>query len=922
MSTPLTETADEPLRDLEFAPTDRLLREDVKQLGALVGEILAEQVGPEFLAEVEKIRRAAIRRRETGAHIEELAASLAGSTQQRAGELVRAFATYFQAINLAERVHRIRRRRDYERGGQKPQPGGLRAVLQGLRDEGVGLDQIGELLPRLCIEPVFTAHPTEAVRRVLLEKEQEIVASLVADIDRERTPAERRADRERMRMALTAGWQTAEAPPERPSVADELEHVGFYLSDVLYRALPVFFEVFEDALAESHGATVSLPPLLRFGSWVGGDMDGNPNVGAQTIAAALSAQRALVLAAYRRDLSRLSNVLSQSLSRVAVDPAVLARIDEYSQKLPAAAARLKSGDADMPYRRLLPLMSARLLANLQDRPEGYADAGEFLADIALIEHSLAAHRGEHAGGFALRRLRRRIEAFGFHLATLDLRQDSAMHDVALSVLFGDGDWASRSAQHRAQRLREFLESGEPVSLARSQASPAAIAIADSTLAVFQTVGKLRPRYGERAFGPYIISMSRSAADALAVLALARAGGCTDGEHHVPLDVAPLFETVADLEAAPDTLRSLFADPVYRAHLAARGDRQVAMLGYSDSAKDGGIVASRWALQQAQVALTALAHETGVRITFFHGRGGSASRGGGKTERAVIAAPRGSVDGVLRVTEQGEVIHRKYGIRSIALRNLEQATGAVLRATLRPRPPEPREDFWRPLATQLASDARACYRALVHEDKAFPTYFRAATPIDVIERLWLGSRPSRRTIAGEGVPGIDRLRAIPWVFAWSQNRAGLTAWYGVGTALDIAIKTHGVDALAEMARDWPFFGTLVDDVEMVLAKSDPAIFERYSRLAGDLHPAYYAKIHDEFDRTQAAILAIKGEKSLLAHDHRLRLSIRLRNPYVDPISLLQVDLLERWRHTGREDEALFQALVATVNGIAAGIQNTG
>ncbi|MCX7042693.1 MAG: phosphoenolpyruvate carboxylase [Gammaproteobacteria bacterium] len=894
----------------------------MKQLGALVGEILAEQVGPDFLAEVEKIRRAAIKRRESGAHIEELATSLAGTTQQRAGELVRAFATYFQAINLAERVHRIRRRRDYERGGQTPQPGGLRAVLQGLREEGVGLDQIVELLPRLRIEPVFTAHPTEAVRRVLLEKEQEIVASLIADIDRERTPAERRADRERMRMALTAGWQTAEAPPERPSVADELEHVGFYLSDVLYRALPVFFEVFEDALAQSHGEAVALPPLLRFGSWVGGDMDGNPNVGAETIAAALSAQRALVLAAYRRDLSRLSNVLSQSLSRIAVDPAVLARIDEYSQMLPAAAARLKAGDADMPYRRLLPLMSARLQANLADRPEGYADADAFLADVALIEHSLAAHRGEHAGGFALRRLRRRIEAFGFHLATLDLRQDSAMHDAALSVLLGDADWASRSAQHRAQRLRQFLENGEPIALERSHSSPAAIAIADSTLAVFRTVGELRPRYGERAFGPYIISMSRSAADALAVLALARAAGCTDAQDRIPLDVAPLFETVADLEAAPDTLRSLFADPVYRAHLAARGNRQVAMLGYSDSAKDGGIVASRWALQQAQVALTALAHETGVRITFFHGRGGSASRGGGKTERAVIAAPRGSVDGVLRVTEQGEVIHRKYGIRSIALRNLEQATGAVLRATLRPRPPEPREDTWRPLTSQLAADARACYRSLVHEDKNFPTYFRAATPIDVIERLWLGSRPSRRTVAGEGVPGIDRLRAIPWVFAWSQNRAGLTAWYGVGTALDAAIKTHGVEALAEMARDWPFFGTLVDDVEMVLAKSDPDIFERYSRLAGDLHPGYYATIRDEFDRTQAAVLAIKGESSLLAHDHRLRLSIRLRNPYVDPISLLQVDLLERWRRTGREDDALFQALVATVNGIAAGIQNTG
>ncbi|MFA6986524.1 MAG: phosphoenolpyruvate carboxylase [Arenimonas sp.] len=915
MSDTTVETAEEPLRDVEFAPTDRLLREDVKQLGALVGEILAEQLGPDFLVEVECIRRAAIRRREAGEAVEELAAFLVGATQEHAGNLVRAFSTYFQAINLAERVHRIRRRRDYERGDQGPQPGGLRAVLQQLRADGVTAEEVAALLPRLSIEPVFTAHPTEAVRRALLEKEQEIVSCLVADIDRCRTPAERRADRERMRMALTAGWQTAEAPPARPSVADELEHVGFYLADVLYRVLPVFFEVFEDALAESLGPAPALPPMLRFGSWVGGDMDGNPNVGAATIAAALVAQRALVLAAYRRDLSRLSAVLTQSFSRVGVDPAVTQRIDEYATRFPTAASRLKTRYADMPYRRLLSLMSARLQFNAHDEPGAYADAGELLADLDLIGASLHGHRGEHAGGFALRRLRRRVEAFGFHLATLDLRQDSAVHDAALSALFADPDWAQRSAEERIARLRSRIQQGIAVADAVAPA-------AEATLAVFRAIAELRPRHGDRAFGPYIISMSRSAADALAVVALAHAGGCVDAHGRVPLDVAPLFETVADLEAAPRTLASLFADPVYRAHLHARGNRQMVMLGYSDSAKDGGIVASRWALQQAQVDLAALARESGVHVTFFHGRGGSASRGGGKTERAVIAAPRGSVDGVLRLTEQGEVIHRKYGIRAIALRNLEQATGAVLRATLRPRPPEPRETAWRTIATELADDARAAYRALVYEDAEFPAYFRASTPIDVIERLWLGSRPSRRAAPGESAPGIDRLRAIPWVFAWSQNRAGLTTWYGVGTALERAVSRHGVDALAEMARDWPFFDALIDDVEMVLAKSDPDIFERYSALSGELHQHFYPGIRAEFMRACQAVLAIKGAPHLLTGDPRLQLSIRLRNPYVDPISLLQVDLLARWRGAGRPDGALFQALVATVNGIAAGVQNTG
>jgi len=510
---------------------------------------------------------------------------------------------------------------------------------------------------------------------------------------------------------------------------------------------------------------------------------------------------------------------------------------------------------------------------------GLAGAGPVTIDQAPARD----HRDER--GF---RRDRRVEAFGFHLACLDLRQDSSTHARALTALRGNPS--------------------------APEAQP--------TLEVFRTVARLRPRYGERAFGPYIISMCRSAEDTLAVLSLARAGGCTDADGNVPLDVAPLFETVADLEAAPEALRSLFADPVYRQHLQSRGRHQMVMLGYSDSAKDGGIVASRWALQQAQIALMALAREADVRITFFHGRGGSASRGGGKTERAVIAAPRGSIDGALRLTEQGEVIHRKYGIRALALRNLEQMTGAVLQASLRPRPPEPREPQWRAIAAELASDARDFYRALVHEDARFPEYFRAATPIDVIERLRIGSRPSRRTLAGQAPPGIDQLRAIPWVFAWSQNRAGLTAWYGVGHAFEKAIAAHGLATMAEMARDWPFFATLVEDVEMVLAKSDADIFACYSRLAGDLHTRYFPGIAAEFERSRSTVLAIKGEAELLAGDPRLRQSIRLRNPYVDPISLLQVDLLVRWRAADRPDDALFQALVATVNGIAAGVQNTG
>jgi phosphoenolpyruvate carboxylase len=367
------------------------------------------------------------------------------------------------------------------------------------------------------------------------------------------------------------------------------------------------------------------------------------------------------------------------------------------------------------------------------------------------------------------------------------------------------------------------------------------------------------------------------------------------------------------------LRELLSIPSYAAHVQRRG-KQVLMLGYSDSCKDGGLLASRWCLQRAQVELSEVANEFGVELVYFHGRGGSVSRGGGKTERAIIAAPRGSVQGHLRLTEQGEVIHRNYGLRAIALRNLEQMGGAVLRATLRPRPLEPRELRWRQAMTEIAAAGEARYRSMVHARADFVDYFRAATPIDVIERMSLGSRPPKRS---QGKPGIDSLRAIPWVFAFSQSRLNLSGWLGVGQGLALGIANHGLELLQEMARDWAFFGTLLDDVEMVLAKSDLAIAGAYSRLAGEtLHAAFFPDLCTEFAQTRALICQIKGTSEPLASDPRLRRSIRLRNPYIDPISLIQLDLLSRWRASNRTDEALFRALVTTVNGVSAGVQNTG
>ncbi|WP_028919232.1 phosphoenolpyruvate carboxylase [Pseudoxanthomonas suwonensis] len=899
-------------RQLEFAPPDLPLRDDVRRLGALVGDVLAEQVSPAFLDEVEKVRTTAIARRQNGSPIEALSALLDGLEPAHAEALVRAFSTYFQVVNIAERVHRIRRRRDYQRTGTGPQPESLHDALRRLKDKGVAAEELRDWLERIDIEPVFTAHPTEAVRRALLEKEQIMVAALVDDLDGGRTPGERAADLARFRMALTSAWQTADSSPVRPGVEDEREHVGFYLTEVLYRVMPVFYETLEHAIGEYFGIATELPRLLRFGTWVGGDMDGNPNVDANTIRETLDAQRRAILGKYLVELQQLARLLTQSAGVVGVDAAVLEQVERYRALLPEAAAAARPRHADMPYRLLIDLVRARLQATLEDRAEGYASPRGFADDIDMIRQSLEHNRGIHAGWFQVRRLVWRLRTFGFHLARLDVRQESSVHARAVAAALDDAQWEAREPVEQAGVLGPYA-GGERVLPSSDEATNQRLD------AVFAALGDARRRHGADALGAYIISMARSRADVLTVLALARRGGLVDADGHVPLDIAPLFETVDDLRHGPDTLRDLLADPVYRAHLAARGDVQMVMLGYSDSGKDGGIAASRWGLQRAQVELLQVADEQGVRLTFFHGRGGSLSRGGSKTTRAVDASPRGSVDGRLRVTEQGEAIHRKYGIRALALRSLEQATGAVLASSIRPRDPEPREARWREIMATVAEASSAAYRTFVGAPR-FMDYFRGATPIDVIERMTLGSRPSRRL--GEDA-ALSNLRAIPWVFAWSQARAVIPGWYGLGTGLKAAVDRHGEDALREMGRDWPFFKTMLDDVSMVLAKGDMGIAGMFSKLAGEeLHGEFFPRIEAEHALTKEWVLRLNGNEWLLQHDQRLALSIRLRNPYVDPISVLQADLLARWRASGREDDVLLRALVAAVNGVSQGVQNTG
>lgn len=902
-------------RPVRFQPKEAPLREDVRVLGALVGDVLKEQGGAGLFRSVEAARKAAIRRREGEAGAEAALHGIVHSLPAaQAAEFVRAFSTYFQVVNLAESIHRIRRRRTVQRSGKPPRRGTLTDVVQRLRSCGWSLPKMQALLDTLLIEPVFTSHPTQATRRSILEKQQRIARRLVERLDPSRTPQEERTTLARIRAEITAGWQTEETPTVRPSVSDELENLLFYLADIIYRIVPPFYENLEAALEGAFGKrarTLRIPVLVRFSSWVGGDMDGNPNVTPQTIRSTLSKQRGQILERYRREALDLSRQLTQSLSRVGVDPRIPARLRRYARLFPKEMQSVPPRHRGMPYRVLLQLVAARLEATARDAKSGYGAVEEMLDDLNLIECSLRANAGTHAGLFTLSRLRRRVETFGFHMATLDVRQDARLHRRAVGCGLGVRGWTMLPVKERLERIRKALRKGERL---RKSSDPDL----RLSLETYGAVAEGRRRHGERAIGAAIVSMTQGVDDVLSVLLLARWGGLAKSRQQVPLDVAPLFETIADLEAAPGILETLLQDPIYRRHLAGRANRQVVMIGYSDSNKDGGLAASRWVLHAVQEQLVRRAEAAGVDLTLFHGRGGTISRGGGKTQRAVMAAARGAVQGRLRVTEQGEVIHAKYGLRSMALRTLDLTTGVVALATALPPRQNDSEGRWRTAMETIAGASREAYRGLLYDDARGLDYFRQATPIDVIERMPIGSRPASRGARRS----IEDLRAIPWVFAWTQSRHLLPGWYGLGAGLQAAAKRHGKELLCDMARNWRFFRALLDDAEMVLSKADMAIAARYSGLADAKPRTLFREIRGEFDRTVGWVLELKEIETLLDRDPVLQRSIRLRNPYVDPMSLLQVDLLKRWRASGRSKGDLFHALQATINGIARGLQNTG
>jgi phosphoenolpyruvate carboxylase len=921
------------------------LRRDVRLLGRLLGRVLEEAGGPGLLEDVERLRRATIAlrmadggRRRARARVVEL---VAGFDTDEAELVARAFTVYFQLVNLAEEQHRVRTLRERRQAGGQVRESFAAAVEEG--GAAAGGEGLAGLLDRREVVPVLTAHPTEARRRAVVDALRRIAVEL-ARLDAPRRPGDDQdAASRRLLEEITILWRTAQLRRDRPSPLDEVRSVMAVFDATLFRLVPVVYRALEQALAGGASGTGPPPfrPYLRWGSWVGGDRDGNPSVTAETTRAAMAIQADHVLRGLEAVTRRVGHTLTVSDSSTPPSPELLASLDRDSAAFPGPAAAIAKRWPDEPYLQKLLLAAERLAATRAGlvgggvpSARGYRDAGELLGDLRLVQASLAAAGAPRLAYGELQHLAWQAETFGFHLASLEVRQHAAVHAEAVAEL-------APAAAGDAAALDRLAEDGWGSGVDRGSGGRSAVTGATAeVLDTLRVMAELQARYGPDACRRYVVSFSRSAADLAAVRALARLA-VPDGS--LELDVVPLFESRADLERACQVLDEYLAQPGAAAWLERRGRRLEVMLGYSDSAKDAGFLAANLALYRAQGGLAAWAAERRIELVLFHGRGGALGRGGGPAGRAVRGQAPGSVAGRFKVTEQGEVIYARYGNLAIGHRHLEQVTNAVLGASA----PGAQDDLrvaearFLTTGTAMAAAAETAWRKLVEQD-GFAEFFAKVTPINELGLLRMGSRPARREGAGgirgtpEGVleesgavgaeaggDGLVDLRAIPWVFAWSQNRCNLPGWYGLGTGLEVvAHQPGGLARLREMYAAWPFFRSLVENAEMSLAKADPLVAESYLELGG--RPDLVAAIREEFRRTRALVVETTGAGRLLGHRPVLRQAVDLRNPYVDALSFLQVRFLTDLRNglSGAEAARAAGLVLLTVNGVAAGLQNTG
>lgn len=895
-------------------------------LGDILGQVLAEQESAAIFELEERIRllAKAARAGETASE-SQLAILIHDLDSEQARAIAAAFSLYFDLVNLAEEHHRVRALRERQREKHPgPVHDSIGEAVAALHASGVTRQHMAALINNLHIELVLTAHPTEAKRRTMLSKMRRI-AGLLADLSRaDLLPREIVKFQASLTAEITSAWLTERSRTTRPAVTDEVRTGLYFVDEIFWQVLPEIYAELDEALQHHYPELRSGPAWLQLASWIGGDRDGNPNVTQEVTAETLRLHRGLAVEKHRQSMQDLARRLSLSAQWVP-PPAELIDWLEKRRPFPPHVAYLEDRYANEPYRLALSLlaqdlahasqddMRARLLS--REPHTARAKIADFTHPLEIIQRALPAA----LAGDAPLIVQRQLRIFGLQAARLDIREDAAVLNSALGEVLRaleiTTEFGALTPEGRIRLLTRLLNEPAPPLATHPGVKPETA----ETWALFQLIDRARQVYGPELLGPFIISMTHSAADILTVLLLARWTGCADG-----LQIVPLFETVADLNAAPAILQQLFELEAYQSHLRTCEGRQVVMIGYSDSNKDGGYLTANWGLYQAQERISELCRRAGVVLTLFHGRGGTVARGGGPANRAIRAQPPGSVGGRFRVTEQGEIITSRYADPALAHRHIEQIVNAVLlssapdiEATRQPIKP-----VWREALEAMSQNALRTYRVLVYETPGFLEYWRSVTPLDEITRLHLGSRPASRVPGG---PQVLQIRAIPWVFSWMQSRFNLPSWYGLGTGLNSPVE---LGLLQEMSADWPFFRAMLENAELSLLKADMKIAALYSELAPDQGFArqIFGMIRSEYERTKSALLAITGRSELMQAEPIIQRSIQLRNPYVDPLNYIQVEMLKRLQSLPDPESSqaaqIREVLIVTINGIAAGLQNTG
>ncbi|GGK44112.1 phosphoenolpyruvate carboxylase [Salinarimonas ramus] len=909
---------------------DQALWEDIRLLGRILGDTVRSQEGEATFDLVERIRQTSLRFHrddDVGAR-SELQTILDALSRDSSLQIIRAFSYFSHLANIAEDQHRHRRSRAHAQARSAPRDGTLARTIALCKEAGLSRADVERFFEGSEISPVLTAHPTEVRRKSTIDREMEVARLLKERDTGLLTPEEVSENEEEMRRAVLALWQTSVLRGVRLRVIDEVVNALSYYDDTFLVEIPRLYGALEDALgAEGLGAGAELPPFLRMGSWIGGDRDGNPFVTAAVLREALHLQSRKALAHHLAEIETLSTELPLDERLVGVSDEVRA--------LAEGSPETSVFRQNEPYRRALAHVHARLCATalnlghadlcrtpVGEGIEAYATAQALGEDLDRVHRSLVANGSGALARGRLRRLRRAVSVFGFHLATIDLRQNSDVHERTIAELLAVAqpglDYLAMSEEHRIAVLTAEMKSPRPLfspHVAYSEKTA-------SELAIVREAAAARERYGPAALRHYVISKADSVSDVLEVaILLKEAGLLRPLEGVLDMDIVPLFETIGDLQASARIMAELFSVFEYRALLETRGKTQEVMLGYSDSNKDGGFLTSNWELYKAEIALVRVFRETGVRLRLFHGRGGTVGRGGGPSYQAILAQPGGAVQGSIRITEQGEVIAAKYATPELGRRNLEIIASATMEASLlHGDDPAPRDAYLK-VMEDLSARAFQAYRALVYETPGFEDYFWETTVIGEIANLNIGSRPASRTNSRK----IEDLRAIPWVFGWSQSRLMLPGWYGFGTAVEgfLAEDPTRLETLREMHREWPFFQTLLSNMDMVLAKSNIAIASRYAGLVSDreLAERIFPRVREEWSRSIDKLLAISGQAALLERNPLLARSIRNRFPYLDPLNHLQVELLRRHR-AGDADARVTQGIHMTINGVAAGLRNSG